>query len=257
MPSSRPLIPEPRSAVGSARSRRPRRRSVANQRVPSDCNATSPKETTVRMALVTEAMIGRSIDGLMDGSTSGCPTSVTSRSPPGGWSPPGHSPFELPRAELGAWKARIEARGFRVCALNVNGNPLHPDPARAADTTPTSAARSRSQPSSGSTASSRCPAAPAPPRATRPCRTSPPTPGCPTTLASRIGSSRSASARTGRRSTRWWIALTPRWPSAWSCIRVPTCSTRTRSCGSTRWPPGSAPTWTPATCSGSAWIPSP
>ena len=33
--------------------------------------------------------------------------------------------------ELGAWKAHIEARGFRICALNVNGNPLYPDAARA------------------------------------------------------------------------------------------------------------------------------
>jgi sugar phosphate isomerase/epimerase len=86
----------------------------------------------VRMALVTEAMISRSIDGLMDWLDERVPDVRDLEVATGGWSPPGHSPFEMPRAEIGAWKARIEARGFRICALNVNGNPLHPDPARAA-----------------------------------------------------------------------------------------------------------------------------
>jgi sugar phosphate isomerase/epimerase len=82
----------------------------------------------MRLALVSEAMIGRSIDGLMDWLDENAPDVRDLEIATGGYSPPGHSPFELPRAELPAWKQRIESRGFRVCALNVNGNPLHPDP---------------------------------------------------------------------------------------------------------------------------------
>ncbi len=81
----------------------------------------------MRLALVTEGMIGRSIDGLMDWLDDHVPDVRDLEVATGGYSPPGHSPFEMPRDRLGAWKAHTEARGFRVRALNVSGNPLHPD----------------------------------------------------------------------------------------------------------------------------------
>jgi sugar phosphate isomerase/epimerase len=89
-------------------------------------------EEIMRLALVTEGMINRSIDGMMDWLDANLPDVRDLEIATGGYSPPGHSPFELPRADIPAWKAHIEARGFRICALNVSGNPLHPNAATAA-----------------------------------------------------------------------------------------------------------------------------
>lgn len=86
----------------------------------------------MRLAVVTEGMISRPIDGLMDWLDEHVPDVRDLEIATGGYSPPGHSPFELPRANLQAWKWHIESRGFRICALNVSGNPLHPDVATAA-----------------------------------------------------------------------------------------------------------------------------
>lgn len=86
----------------------------------------------MRLALVTEGLIHLPLDAMMDWLDANVPDVRDLEVATGGYSPAGHSPFELPRAELGAWKARIEARGFRICALNVSGNPLHPDAATAA-----------------------------------------------------------------------------------------------------------------------------
>ena len=88
-------------------------------------------EDGVRLALVTEGMIHRSLDDLMDWLDANAPGVRDLEIGTGGYSPLGHSPLELPAAERRAWQARIEARGFRVGAFNVSGNPLHPDPGRA------------------------------------------------------------------------------------------------------------------------------
>jgi sugar phosphate isomerase/epimerase len=86
----------------------------------------------VRLALVTEGMIHRSLDGLMDWLDDHAPGIRDLEVGTGGYSPLGHSPLELASAERRAWHSRVNGRGYRVAAFNVSGNPLHPDPAIAA-----------------------------------------------------------------------------------------------------------------------------
>ena len=81
----------------------------------------------MRLALVTEGMIHRSIDGLMDWLEAQTPDVRDLEVGTGGYSPLGHSPLALSPAGRRAWHARILARGFRVAAFNVSGNPLHPN----------------------------------------------------------------------------------------------------------------------------------
>ena len=83
----------------------------------------------MRLALVTEAMIHRSIDDLMDWLDRQTPDVRDLEIGTGGYSPLGHSPLELTTVERRAWQARISSRGFRVAAFNVSGNPLHPNEA--------------------------------------------------------------------------------------------------------------------------------
>lgn len=82
----------------------------------------------MRLALVTEGMIHRSLDDLMDWLDAHVPEMRDLEVGTGGYSPLGHSPLALSSGERGAWHARLTARGFRVAAFNVSGNPLHPDP---------------------------------------------------------------------------------------------------------------------------------
>jgi len=82
----------------------------------------------VRLALVTEGMIHRSLDDLMDWLDAHVPEIRDLEVGTGGYSPLGHSPLALSSAERRAWHARVTTRGFRVAAFNVSGNPLHPDP---------------------------------------------------------------------------------------------------------------------------------
>jgi sugar phosphate isomerase/epimerase len=96
------------------------------------CNDTSTVyEGSVRLALVTEGMIHRSLDDLMDWLDSTVPEIRDLEVGTGGYSPLGHSPLALTADERRAWHARVTARGFRIAAFNVSGNPLHPDPAKA------------------------------------------------------------------------------------------------------------------------------
>lgn len=81
----------------------------------------------MRLALVTEGMIQRSIDGLMDWLDAHAPDVRDLEVGTGGYSPLGHSPLALSPAGRRAWHARILGRGFRVAAFNVSGNPLHPN----------------------------------------------------------------------------------------------------------------------------------
>lgn len=83
----------------------------------------------MRLALVTEGMIHRPLDGLLDWLDREAPGVRDLEIGTGGYSPLGHSPLELSSVERRAWRARIVARGFRVAAFNVSGNPLHPNDA--------------------------------------------------------------------------------------------------------------------------------
>src|SRR4051812_19632443 len=83
----------------------------------------------VRLALVAEGMIHRSLDDLMDWLDEHVPEIRDLEVGTGGYSPLGHSPLALTTAERRAWHDRLTTRGFRIAAFNVSGNPLHPDPA--------------------------------------------------------------------------------------------------------------------------------
>ena len=83
----------------------------------------------MRLALVTEAMIHRSLDDLLDWLDGHVPEIRDLEVGTGGYSPLGHSPLALSLADRRTWHRRLTARGFRVAAFNVSGNPLHPDPA--------------------------------------------------------------------------------------------------------------------------------
>jgi sugar phosphate isomerase/epimerase len=85
----------------------------------------------VRLALVTEGMIQRSLDQLMDWLDESAPSVRDLEVGTGGYSPLDHSPLELSTPDRIAWLAHLEARGYRVAAFNVSGNPLHPDQSRA------------------------------------------------------------------------------------------------------------------------------
>jgi sugar phosphate isomerase/epimerase len=83
-------------------------------------------EASVRLALVTEGMIHRSLDELMDWLDENTPDIRLLEVGTGGYSPLGHSPLSLGAPERHAWYDRIRRRGFDVGAFNVSGNPLHP-----------------------------------------------------------------------------------------------------------------------------------
>ena len=82
----------------------------------------------MRLALVTEGMIHRSLDDLMDWLDGHVPEIRDLEIGTGGYSPLGHSPLGLSSAARRAWHDRLKARGFSIAAFNVSGNPLHPDP---------------------------------------------------------------------------------------------------------------------------------
>jgi sugar phosphate isomerase/epimerase len=74
-------------------------------------------------------MIHRSLDDLMDWLDERVPEIRDLEVGTGGYSPLGHSPLDLSEAERRDWLAHLTARGYRVAAFNVSGNPLHPDEA--------------------------------------------------------------------------------------------------------------------------------
>lgn len=80
----------------------------------------------MRLALVTEGMIHRSVTDLMDWLDEHAPTVRDLEVGTGGYSPLGHSPLALSTVERRGWHAQIVERGFRIAAFNVSGNPLHP-----------------------------------------------------------------------------------------------------------------------------------
>lgn len=80
----------------------------------------------MRLSLVTEGMIQRSLDELMDWLDASAPAVRDLEIGTGGYSPLGHSPLDLSAVKRRDWQARIVARGFGIAALNVSGNPLQP-----------------------------------------------------------------------------------------------------------------------------------
>ena len=159
----------------------------------------------MRLALVTEGMIHRTLDDLMDWLDEHVPEVRDLEVGTGGYSPLGHSPLELGPAERRAWHARLVDRGYRVAAFNVSGNPLHPDEAIAARHDADLRRTIELAIDLGVdriVAMSGCPAA-GPGTGTVPH--SRPTPGSLTMLASRPGSGKIGSGRTGRPSTRSWL----------------------------------------------------
>jgi sugar phosphate isomerase/epimerase len=81
----------------------------------------------VKLALVTEGMIHRSLDELMDWLDEHVADVRHLEVGTGGYSPLGHSPLELDGPERRTWHDRLVQRGYGVSAFNVSGNPLHPN----------------------------------------------------------------------------------------------------------------------------------
>jgi sugar phosphate isomerase/epimerase len=82
----------------------------------------------LRLGLVTEGMIHRSLDELMDWLDEDAPDVRLLEVGTGGYSPLGHSPLSLSAVERRGWYEHIRARDFEISAFNVSGNPLHPSP---------------------------------------------------------------------------------------------------------------------------------
>ncbi len=86
----------------------------------------------MRLGLVTEGMIHRPIDDLMDWLDANTPDVRLLEVGTGGYSPLGHSPLDLSRPDQRRWHEHIVQRGFAIGAFNVSGNPLSPVGATAA-----------------------------------------------------------------------------------------------------------------------------
>jgi sugar phosphate isomerase/epimerase len=85
-----------------------------------------------RLGIVTEAFANRPLVELMDWLAKKAPTVTDLEIGAGGYAPTSHcdTPTLLRDASARkAWSADITSRGLRVAALNVWGNPLHPDEA--------------------------------------------------------------------------------------------------------------------------------
>jgi sugar phosphate isomerase/epimerase len=83
-----------------------------------------------RIGIVTEAFAERPLVDVMDWLVARAPLVTQLEVGAGGYAPVGHCdmPALLRDASArAAWQREIEARNLRVCALNVWGNPLHPD----------------------------------------------------------------------------------------------------------------------------------
>jgi len=95
------------------------------------------KQSSVRprLGLVTEPFAERSLEALMDWVVREVPEITDLEIGAGAYAPTAHcdAPALLASAaDRDRWAAAIRARGLRVGALNVWGNPLHPDPHLAA-----------------------------------------------------------------------------------------------------------------------------
>ncbi|MGH7765399.1 MAG: sugar phosphate isomerase/epimerase family protein [Candidatus Dormibacteraceae bacterium] len=89
----------------------------------------------MRLGLVTEAFADRSLVEVMDWLVRAAPLVTDLEVGAGGYAPTGHCDMHYLLKDAGArkaWLREISTRGLRLAAMNVWGNPLHPDPAVAA-----------------------------------------------------------------------------------------------------------------------------
>jgi sugar phosphate isomerase/epimerase len=83
-----------------------------------------------RLGVVTEAFADRSLKDVMDWLVRAAPMIGDLELGAGGYAPTGHCDAQLllrDASARNAWQREITARGLRIGALNVWGNPLHPD----------------------------------------------------------------------------------------------------------------------------------
>lgn len=84
----------------------------------------------MRIGVFTEPLVARPLADVLDWLSMAAPEVTDLELGTGGYSPSGHCEADhLLRygRERRRWLATIEDRGFRIAALNVSGNPLHPD----------------------------------------------------------------------------------------------------------------------------------
>ena len=95
----------------------------------SDLN--NKRQASLRIGVVTEAFANQPLAQVMDWLLRAAPGITDLEIGTGGYAPTGHCDLHAlmrDSAARKAWLHDVEARGLRVCALNVWGNPLHPDP---------------------------------------------------------------------------------------------------------------------------------
>jgi sugar phosphate isomerase/epimerase len=86
----------------------------------------------LRLALFTDAFGDRPLEDALGWLQAVVPEISEVEIGTGGYSQAPHCPLRVllaDRSRLEAWRETIAARGFGLAALNVSGNPLHPDPA--------------------------------------------------------------------------------------------------------------------------------
>jgi sugar phosphate isomerase/epimerase len=86
----------------------------------------------MRLALYTDAFPDRPLEDVLNWLEAAVPEISEVEIGTGGYSEAPHCPLDAllsDRSSLEAWHSVITARGFGLAALNVSGNPLHPDPA--------------------------------------------------------------------------------------------------------------------------------
>jgi sugar phosphate isomerase/epimerase len=85
----------------------------------------------MRFGVVLEAFLDRTLDDVLELLATTAPEVSELEVGVGGFAPSPHCDVELllrDERERDSWLRGIEARGFRISALNVSGNPLDPDP---------------------------------------------------------------------------------------------------------------------------------
>ncbi len=85
----------------------------------------------VRIGLVTEAFVDRPLVDVMDWVVARAPAITDLEIGTGGYAPTGHCEMAVLLRDAGErreWHHEVTRRGLRIGALNVWGNPLHPDP---------------------------------------------------------------------------------------------------------------------------------
>jgi sugar phosphate isomerase/epimerase len=86
----------------------------------------------MRIGVVLEAFLDLPLEAVVDALAERAPAITDLEIGVGGFAPAPHCDVASllgDEAERDRWLGRLEARGYRVSAFNVSGNPLHPDPA--------------------------------------------------------------------------------------------------------------------------------